>query len=198
MSDNFGTTWASGVYGAEGIAHVIGAWQIFEHSGNRTYLEQLYAFYKELFWDGIHGTAWYYAYDSVLCLNKMAEVLGHAEDAAHWNATVSMDSLSSTLRSQWDATAGMFGGKSGDGYGLGNFAPTGISMFPREWVMVMATRWLDDDKRGFDGRVPLTNTVMEKWPPPVGNGPEVDHNSARFNFGVTPDGNWYMIRGLYR
>ena len=41
-----------------------GAWQIFEHSGNMTFLLKSYAFYKELFWDGIHGDHFFYIYDS--------------------------------------------------------------------------------------------------------------------------------------
>ena len=85
LPDNFGIDWASGVYGPETIAHVIGAWQIYEHSGNLNFLEQAYSFYKELFWDGIGGNHFEYGYDSILCLNKMAEVLGQPEDAVHWN-----------------------------------------------------------------------------------------------------------------
>ena len=36
---------------------------------------------------------WDYAYDSVLCLNKMASVLGQEADAVHWNQTVGMEDL---------------------------------------------------------------------------------------------------------
>ena len=48
-------SWVSGVYGPETIAHVQGAWQLYEHSGNTTFLQQAYTFYKQLFWDGIGG-----------------------------------------------------------------------------------------------------------------------------------------------
>lgn len=64
LPDNFGVSWVSGVYGPSAIAHVQGAWQIYQHSGNRTFLEKSYQFYKELFWDGIEGKHWLYAYDS--------------------------------------------------------------------------------------------------------------------------------------
>ena len=83
-------TWTgkfSGVYGSSTIAHVIGAWQIYEHSGNQTFLAKSYEFYKELFWDGIGGKHFGYGYQAVLCLNKMAAILGFQEDAIHWNAT---------------------------------------------------------------------------------------------------------------
>ena len=64
LPDNFGVSWVSGVYGPETIAHVQGAWQLYEHSGNTTFLRQAYTFYKQLFWDGIGGRHWLYAYDS--------------------------------------------------------------------------------------------------------------------------------------
>ena len=57
-------SWVSGVYGSSTIAHVQGAWQVYEHSGNLTFLQEAYTFYKELFWDGIGGKHWLYAYDS--------------------------------------------------------------------------------------------------------------------------------------
>ena len=67
LPDNFGVSWVSGVYGASTIAHVQGAWQVYQHSGNKTFLEKSYQFYKDLFWDGIGGKHWLYAYDSGLC-----------------------------------------------------------------------------------------------------------------------------------
>ena len=66
---------------------MIGAWQIYEHSGNQTFLAKSYEFYKELFWDGIGGKHFGYGYQAVLCLNKMAAILGFPDDAIHWNAT---------------------------------------------------------------------------------------------------------------
>ena len=57
----------SGVYGPSTIAHVQGAWQVYQHSGNKTFLQESYNFYKELFWQGINGKHWLYAYDSGDC-----------------------------------------------------------------------------------------------------------------------------------
>ena len=53
---------------------------------------------------GLHASlsrAHRYAYDSVLCLNKMATILGHANDTAHWNASVGMDVVQQQLATQW-------------------------------------------------------------------------------------------------
>ena len=63
MPDNFGIDWVSGVYGTSTIAHIQGAWQIYEHSGNKTFLSLAYSFYKELFWEEMYGY-YYYGYDS--------------------------------------------------------------------------------------------------------------------------------------
>ena len=64
LPDNFGVDWVSGVYGASAVAHPQGAWQIYQHSGNKTFLEKSYQFYKDLYWEAINGGHWFYAYDS--------------------------------------------------------------------------------------------------------------------------------------
>jgi hypothetical protein len=69
-----------------------------------------------------------------------------------------------------------------------------MSMFPRNWTMSMAHTWLDDPNNGFYTDVPLSCTAKKFWPAPS----KVDPNSAEYNFAVTPDANWYMLRGLYR
>ena len=48
LPDNFGVDWTSGCYGPEMIAHVIGAWQVYEHSGNTTFLTKAYTFCERL------------------------------------------------------------------------------------------------------------------------------------------------------
>merc|ERR1712232_291860 len=79
------------------------------------------------------------------------------------------------------------------GMAWGGVAATGISMFPRNWTVAMAERWLEDSTNGFSsGDVPLTCVAKKDWP----KGP-VDPNSASYNFMVTPDANWYMLRALY-
>jgi hypothetical protein len=96
-----------------------------------TFLAQAYGFYKALFWeDGLGGNHFGYAYDSVICLNRMAALLGHPTDASHWNETVGMATVDDMLRSQWDESQSIFGAHS-DSVGWVSIAPTGMSMFPR-------------------------------------------------------------------
>jgi len=186
LPDNFGINWASGCYGGEMIVHVIGACQIYEHNGNITFLNASYQFYKKLFWEKIGGRVFGYAYDSVLCLNKMATILGYDNDTAHWNASVDMANVQQALKSQWEIdTPNMNGGTKG-GIGWTNIAPSGISMFPREYVVAMAEHWLDDPVKGFFSKVPLARTALKDW---------AAHDPG--DFAVVPDGNWFMLRGLY-
>ena len=164
---------------------MIGAWQIYEHSGNLTFLSKSYEFYKELFWNGIGGNHFGYGYDSVLCLNKMADVLGFPEDAIHWNSTGNIDNVQNELEYFWEIdTPGMYGGNEGK-FGWTNIATAALSMFPREWVDIMAREWMDNPVEGFFGEVPLTTIPMKDW------------EENNFEFAVVPDANWYMIRALY-
>ena len=141
-----------------------------------------YDFYRELFWDGIHGHMWDYAYDSVLCLNKMASILGQEEDAVHWNQTVGMENLQLKLENRWNSSAHLFG-LNGKGVAFGNIAPAANTQFPRDWIVEMAEHWLDDSEKGFNSWVPLTSRARQDW---------LDNH-----FAITPGANWLMIRPLY-
>jgi hypothetical protein len=186
LPDNFGIDWASGCYGGETIVHVIGAWQIYQHSGNISFLNLSYAFYKELFWDGIGGLVWGLGIESVLCLNRMARRLGYDNDTVHWNQSIGMDNVMQQLNNSWQMDTPNMYGSTTDGLGFGNIASAGISMFPREWVVAMAEHWMDDSVKGFYSRVPLTRIALRDWP---------SHNPGAF--AVVPDANYFMIRSLY-
>ena len=185
LPGNFGIDWVSGAYGENTIAHVQGAWLTYQHSGNTTFLSLAYEFYKELFWEKLGGLHWQYGYDSVLCLNKMAAVLGQEEDAVHWNETINMENLQWHLNNGWNSSAFMYG-LDGKGVAFGNIAPAAISQFPREWVVQMAEHWLDDSEKGFNTWIPLSTRARQDW----------FEGYGKFFF-ITPGSSWYMIRPLY-
>ena len=194
LPDNLGQGWVSGLYGGEVIGHVIGACHIWEHSGNTTFLELAYDFYKTLYWDEIRTSFWGYAYDGVLCLNKMATALGYPEHVAHWNATVRMNwAREIWLPAEWEKeTPGLFGGTSVR-IDWGNLAAMGTQIFPREWALQTTSRWIDNSVDGFSyGDVPLLCVARSNWSEPVD--PSI---GADYNFAVTPDANFFMLRGLY-
>ena len=132
MPDNFGINSASDAFGEHAIWHVRGAWLTYRHLGNSTFLRMAYDFYRELFWDGIHGHKWDYAYDSVLCLNKMASTLGQEEDAVHCNQTVGMENLQLHFENWWNSSALLFA-LNGKVVAFGNIAPAANTQFPRDW-----------------------------------------------------------------
>ena len=74
----------------------------------------------------------------------MAAVLGYPDDPLHWNETVGMADLARQLEYDWERdTPGMYGDTSG-GVGWANVAPAASSMFPRDWLITMASHWLDN------------------------------------------------------
>ena len=74
----------------------------------------------------------------------MANILGYTEDPAHWNETVNFPHLLESMEHQWQLeTEGMYGSTSG-GIGFSNVAPAANSLFPRDWVKIMAEEWLDN------------------------------------------------------
>lgn len=163
LPDNFGIDWASGCYGPETIVHVQGACKIFEHSGNTTFLNLAYSFYKELLWEGGVGGTFGYEYDSVLCLNKMATILGHANDTAHWDAAIDINNTLPNIEKQWQLDTPNMYGSTANGMGYENIAPAGVSIFPRAYVVAMAENWLNDPVKGFYSKVPLTRTALKDW-----------------------------------
>ena len=87
LPDNMGIDWGSTIFGNEVNIHIIGAPEIYEHSGDRVFFQQAYDFYKSLYWNDMFwvGNCFSMAYDAILALNKMAEVPGLPEDAARWS-----------------------------------------------------------------------------------------------------------------
>ena len=54
LADNKGTTWHSGVYGNELSEHVLGAWQIYQHTGDIAFLKDCYeGYFREVFYERI-------------------------------------------------------------------------------------------------------------------------------------------------
>ena len=88
LSDNKGTSWHSGAYGGELSEHVLGAWQIYEHSGDLNFLRKCYeGYFQKVFRKRLGGFAMN-EFEVAETLEKMATLLGHEEDASHWSELV--------------------------------------------------------------------------------------------------------------
>ena len=58
LSDNKGIGWHSGAYGGELSEHVLGAWQIYQHTGDLDFLRKCYiGYFKKVFWKKMIGFA---------------------------------------------------------------------------------------------------------------------------------------------
>ena len=56
LADNKGTTWHSGAYGNETADHVLGALQIYEHTGDVEFVRDCYeGHFRELLWERLGG-----------------------------------------------------------------------------------------------------------------------------------------------
>ena len=185
ISDNMGIGWHSGFYGPEVIAHIPGAWQIYEHSGDMAFLSDVYDFYKALFWSGV-CEHWGYMFNGVESLAKMAIELGYPTDTDHWNNLVNMDNIDNWINARWDASQHIFNPQSPQGWT--SLAYMGMHQFPHDLAVEMTDYWAMNSVDGFFTQVPLCTRALKDW----GTLQGVDNV-----FIVTPDTNWYAIRGMY-
>ncbi|MEM7394722.1 MAG: hypothetical protein AAF492_20505, partial [Verrucomicrobiota bacterium] len=91
LSDNKGIAWHSGAYGGETSEHVLGAWQIYQHTGNLEFLKACYEdHFAELFEKRLTGFAMN-QFEVAETLEKIARLTGHESDVAHWETVVPRD-----------------------------------------------------------------------------------------------------------
>jgi len=186
LPDNMGIAWYSPVWGAT-TEHVVGAWQIYQHTGDVDFLRECYKdYYKPLFWDGMLGH-WGVHYDAAECLRKMASLTGHPQDVDHWRKVVNTRHRDAWLNNMWQAN----GVKDFFGAGKGTLDWSGFaylrnSYFPEDWAARMVEAWAVDTVKGFFGEVPLTTKALKNW------------DQVSGVFASTPDTNYYSIIGMYK
>jgi len=91
ISDNKGIAWHSGAYGNETSEHVLGAWQIYQHTGDVDFLKQCYEeHFAKLFWKRLPSFAMN-EFEVADKLEKMARLTGHQADAKHWQDLIRRD-----------------------------------------------------------------------------------------------------------
>ena len=91
ISDNKGIGWHSGAYGGETPEHVLGAWQIYEHTGDVDFLKACYeGHFKKLFYKRIGGFAMNH-FEVAEVLVKIARLTGNEADIPHWEQFVVHD-----------------------------------------------------------------------------------------------------------
>jgi hypothetical protein len=194
LSDNKGTSWHSGAYGGELAEHVLGAWQIYEHSGDLGFLRKCYdGYFRKVFWKRLGGFAMN-EFEVAETLEKMAALLGHEEDGAHWNKLIRRDPkhIRRTFDQRWEANGhkNFFMGPKNGMLMTNAFWSMRSKYFPREYAEKMINAWALNRGDGFYGEFfPL---AMAKRSMKIFTSP-TDHS-----FGYTPDTAYFTLDGMFK
>ncbi len=186
LPDNKGIAWFSPVWGTT-TEHVIGAWQIYQHTGDLEFLHDCYDnYFKVLFKDGMHSH-WGCHYDAAECLREMAILTGDEENPDRWLELVNFEGREHWLNNMWESHHPGFFGGGGKHLDWSGFAYLRNSYFPEEWAYEMTRHWAVDSRKGFFWKVPLSSRSIPDLE--TVNDPE---------FASTPDTNYYALIGMYK
>ena len=194
LSDNKGTTWHSGAYGGELAEHVLGAWQIYEHSGDLGFLRKCYeGYFRKVFWKRLGGFAMN-EFEVAETLEKIASLLGHEEDVSHWTNLVRRDPEHVRLMfdQRWESNGhkDFFMGPKNGMLMTNAFWSMRSKYFPREYAEKMINAWAFNREDGFYGEffpLAMAKQSMSKFTSP----PDLA-------FGYTPDTAYFTLDGMFR
>ena len=193
LSDNKGRTWHSGAYGNELSEHVRGAWQIYQHTADLSFLTACYdSYFREVFWDRI---ASFYSnhFEVAEILAEMARQTGHLDDIAHWTQQFpnQQKNRDHWFRQRWEVHdhEKYFGGPRDGMLMTTGFWHMRSKYFPRKYAKQMTDQWATNSERGFYGQFfPL---AMSR------------HSMRQFAtqddlaFGYTPDTAYFTLSGMF-
>ena len=194
LSDNKGVNWHSGAYGGETSEHVLGAWQIYQHTGDLEFLKRCYeGHFRTLFWDGV-TVFQMNRFDVGEKLEQMAKLTGSEEDVAHWQEVVRRDPefvrLMYDQRWEVNGVPGFFAAPKNGMLTTNSFWSMRSNGFPREYARQMVNTWALDRDKGFYGEffpLAMARESMEKFKSP-----------ADLDFGYTPDTAYFTLDGMFR
>ena len=195
LADNKGTTWHSGVYGNELSEHVLGAWQIYQHTGDVEFLRDCYeGYFREVFRERI-APFFSNHFEVAEALIEIAQLTGHVEDVEHWKRMVPLgkDQIRTWFDQRWQVNGHehFFGGPKNGMLMTTGFWHMRSKHFPREYASRMVASWAMNKDKGFDGGgifpLAMSRQSMEKF------ATNVDHS-----FGYTPDTAYFTLDGMFR
>ena len=194
LSDNKGVAWHSGAYGPETSEHVLGAWQLYQHTGDVDFLRDCYeGHFAELFWERLPSVAMN-QFEVARTLGEMARLTGHGADAEHWQGLVRRDPdhVREMFAQRWgmNGVADYFAAPAGAPLTTNGFWAMRSPWFPREYARPMVETWALDPERGFTGAffpLAMSQESMERFDS------EVDRS-----FGYTPDTAYFTLDGMFR
>lgn len=194
LSDNKGRSWHSGAYGGEVSEHVLGAWQIYQHTGDVAFLKDCYeGHFKKLFWKRLTTFAMN-SFEVADILGQMASLTGNAQDVEHWQQLVRRDPehIRRIFDDRWEANGvdEYFAGPANGMIMTNSFWAMRSKHFPREYAQRMVRAWALDREKGFYGEffpLAMSRQSMARFNTPV------DHS-----FGYTPDTAYFTLDGMFR
>lgn len=194
ISDNKGTTWHSGAYGGETSEHVLGAWQIYQHTGDVGFIKDCYNdHFATLFSKRISNFAMN-EFEVAATLEKMARLLKKDADVLHWQQLVRRDPEHVRLMfdQRWEANGieKYFAGPDNGMIMTNGFWAMRSPHFPQDFAREMVKHWAIDKEKGFFGEffpLAMSKQSMKKF------ATDVDHS-----FGYTPDTAYFTLDGIFR
>ena len=194
LSDNKGISWHSGAYGAETSEHVLGTWQIYEHTGDIGFLKACYEnHFEKLFKKRLPSFAMN-EFQVAETLEKMARLTGHGSDIDHWKKTIRRDPghVRRMFEQRWE-TNGVrhyFAAPDNGMIMTNGFWAMRSPHFPQEFAKPMVDAWALDRENGFYGEffpLAMSKQSMRTFKT------DVDHS-----FGYTPDTAYFTLDGIFR
>jgi hypothetical protein len=193
ISDNKGTTWHSGAYGGETPEHVLGAWQIYQHTGDIDFLKDCYEGHFAILFEQQLGSFAMNHYEVAEMLLKIAELTGNTADIPRWERSVERDParIRAAFDRGWEkhGVENFFGAAKNGMYMTNSFWSMRSPHFPREYAEKFVQHWALDKQKGYFGEffpLAMAKQSMEKFATPV------DHS-----FGYTPDTAYFTLDGMF-
>ena len=194
ISDNKGISWHSGAYGAETSEHVLGAWQIYEHTGDVEFLKNCYEdHFAKLYAKRLSGFAMN-QFEVAETLEKMASLTGNEADVEHWRNVIRRDPehIRRMFKQRWQVNGvpNYFAAPNNGMIMTNGFWAMRSPYFPKEYAQRMVDAWALDRDKGFYGAffpLAMSKQSMKTFKT------NVDHA-----FGYTPDTAYFTLDGMFR
>lgn len=194
LSDNKGIAWHSGAYGGETSEHVLGAWQIYQHTGDVQFLKACYeGHFRKLFWNRLTSFAMN-TFEVARTLERIAALSGHPEDRPHWQELVHNDAehVRRMFDDRWEANgiSNYFAGPRNRMLMTNAFWAMRSPHFPQEYARKMVRAWAVNKEDGFFGEFfPLAMAKQSM---------RLFNTSVDQSFGYTPDTAYFTLDGMFR
>jgi len=204
VPDNMGQTWNSGLFGGfHHSSHACGAWQIYQHSGDISFLSKAYTFFFNLFQEsGVLGED----FDASICLGNMAASLNRPQaEVDAWGSHMERyGGLDWYLQQRWDDDRSCWlncEDTPDNVYSWTVFRAVAQTYFPNDWAKAMGESWLSrDNPDGFYSEIPLSSIAMRDWHKLLCPGTMQSNpcgNGYWSEFAVTPDTNYFMHKAMW-